>query len=208
MPALGIYRLARKPSCWTAPILTYTGTGRFDDPLHKFRVLYASSFRLGCFLESLARFRADFSLLDELKQIKGKDDFQPLGIVPNDWLINRLLGSANLGGTYADVLSAEWIGWLRVRLSEYCAKAGVQELDTSAILSPNRQLTQEIARTIYIDGLSGIRYHSKFGYDIVNWAIFEPFRTSSTTENEISITDPDLLAACVIHGLQLLNKPK
>jgi len=42
---------------------------RFDDPEATYRVLYASSHRLGCYLETLARFSPDLSLFAELAQI-------------------------------------------------------------------------------------------------------------------------------------------
>jgi hypothetical protein len=38
-------------------------------------VLYASSQRLGCYLETLARFRVDLTLYAELSEIDGEDDF-------------------------------------------------------------------------------------------------------------------------------------
>jgi hypothetical protein len=40
-------------------------------------VLYASSQRLGCYLETLARFRVDLKLYAELSEIEGEDDFTP-----------------------------------------------------------------------------------------------------------------------------------
>ncbi len=46
----------------------------FDDPDATYRVLYASSQRLGCFLETRARFRVDPKLLTELAEIAGEDD--------------------------------------------------------------------------------------------------------------------------------------
>jgi hypothetical protein len=51
-----------------------------------YRVLYASSQRIGCFLETLGRFRVDPKLLAELAQIEGEDDYSPLGEVPLEWV--------------------------------------------------------------------------------------------------------------------------
>jgi hypothetical protein len=64
-----IYRLGRKPDPWSAPDWASAGPdgtfgNRFDDPEGMYRVLYASSQRLGCFLETLARFRVDLKLLN------------------------------------------------------------------------------------------------------------------------------------------------
>ena len=46
---------------------------RFDDPDGTYRVLYASSQRLGCYLETLARFRVDLTLYAELSEIDGEN---------------------------------------------------------------------------------------------------------------------------------------
>jgi hypothetical protein len=54
-------------------------------------VLYASSQRLGCYLETLARFRVDLTLYAELSEIEGEDDFTPLGHVPLAWASPLLL---------------------------------------------------------------------------------------------------------------------
>lgn len=55
-----IYRLGRKPDPWAPPDWASAGPdgtfgNRFDDPDATYRVLYASSQRLGCFVETLAR---------------------------------------------------------------------------------------------------------------------------------------------------------
>ena len=74
-----IYRLGRKPDPWAMPDWASAGPdgtfgNRFDDPDATYRVLYASSQRLGCFLETRARFRVDPKLLTELAEIAGEDD--------------------------------------------------------------------------------------------------------------------------------------
>ncbi len=79
-----IYRLGRKPDPWVPPDWASAGPdgtfgNRFDDPDATYRVLYASSQRFGCFVETLARFRIDPTLLAELAQIEGADDYFPLG---------------------------------------------------------------------------------------------------------------------------------
>jgi hypothetical protein len=48
-------------------------------------VLYAATQRVSCFIETLARFRPDLSLVAELQEIAGEDDYVPLGTVPSDW---------------------------------------------------------------------------------------------------------------------------
>lgn len=91
VPSGEIYRLGRKPDPWAPPDWVWAdldGTfgNRYDDPQSTYRVLYASSQRLGCFLETLARFRVDPKLAAELAEIQGEDDFQPLGAFrSNGW---------------------------------------------------------------------------------------------------------------------------
>jgi RES domain len=79
-----IYRLGRVPDPWAVPDWASAGPdgtfgNRFDDPDATYRVLYASSQRLGCFLETLARFRIDPKLAAELAAIEGEEDYFPLG---------------------------------------------------------------------------------------------------------------------------------
>lgn len=91
---------------------------RFDDPDALYRVLYASSQRLGCFLETLGRFRVDPRLPAELAEIEGEDDYCPLGEVPLEWVEKRVMGVATAGGEYAENRSGKcsqfFKRWLRL----------------------------------------------------------------------------------------------
>src|SRR5260370_35420693 len=85
-----IFRVGRRPNPWQPPDWSLAGSdgtfgNRFDDPDGTYRVLYASSQRLGCYLETLARFRVDLTLYAELSEIRGEDAFTPLGRVPLAW---------------------------------------------------------------------------------------------------------------------------
>jgi RES domain len=65
-----IYRLGRRPEPWAWPDWAYAGGdgtfgNRYDDPHSQYRVLYASSRRLGALLETLARFRPDPAIVVE-----------------------------------------------------------------------------------------------------------------------------------------------
>ncbi len=178
-----VYRIARKPDPW-APLdwawaSPYYGTfgNRYDDPQGRYRVLYASSQKLGCFIETLARFRIDPKLVAELAAIDGDDDFYPLGEVPLEWFSVRTIGVAELNGTFIEVCSAEWISRLQVKMTPYLAGFGLEDFDASTIQSSgNRAITQMISRFVYDSGADGIAYPSKYGHDLKNWAIFEPFR--------------------------------
>ena len=150
-----IYRLGRKPDPWAPPDWASAGPdgtfgNRFDDPDATYRVLYASSQRLGCFLETLARFRIDPTLLTELAQIEGPDDYCPLGEVPMEWVEKRIMGLATTDKDHADVCSSEWISRLRKLLASSLKKFGVEEFDASVLQqTAPRILTQFVSRICF-----------------------------------------------------------
>ena len=203
-----IYRLGRKPDPWSVPDWASAGLdgtfgNRFDDPEGMYRVLYASTQRLGCFLETLARFRVDLKLLTELAEIVGEDDYFPLGEVPLEWVEKRMIGVATAGGEYADICSSEWISRLRVALAGHLERFGVDDLDASVLqMTAPRNLTQLVSRVVFSDGLTGIYYRSKYGHDVENWALFEPFQINAQDPEPIQLDDPDLQKALRLHSLK------
>lgn len=204
-----IYRLGRKPDPWSVPDWASAGPdatfgNRFDDPEGIYRVQYASSQRLGCFLETLGRFRVDPKLLAELAEIGGENDHCPVGEVPLEWVEKRMMGVATAGGEYADICSSEWISRLRRVLASYLEKFGLDDLDASVLqMTAPRGLTQLVSRVVFSSGLAGIYYRSKYGHDIENWALFEPFQINAEDSKPIGFDDPDLLQALQLHGLKL-----
>ena len=104
-----LFRVGRDDDAWAVPDWAYAkedGTfgNRFDDPTGVYRVLYASSQRLGCFIETLARFRVDVSFVADLALMEnGEDDFTAFGTVRKAWIKGRCIGSANVEGEYADL---------------------------------------------------------------------------------------------------------
>src|SRR5258708_4682974 len=118
------------PDPWAVPDWASAGPdgtfgNRFDDPDATYRVLYASSQKLGCFLETLARFRLDPKLMAELAEIDGEDDHFPLAEVPVEWVQRRILGVAIAAGEYADICSSEWISRLRRALAGHLERFGL-----------------------------------------------------------------------------------
>jgi len=210
-PSGSTYRLARKPDPWAPPDWVWLGEdgtfgNRFDDPRGMYRVLYASSQRVGCFLETLARFRIEPTLLAEFSEIEGEDDFYPLGTVPLDWFSIRIMGSATVSGDYADIGSSEWISRIRLRLIPHFAEFGLEEFDASTLQKTHpRSLTQRISRFVFESRVDGIYYRSKYGHDIDNWALFEPFNISDPRTEPLRLDDPDLQAALKLHGLKLAS---
>jgi len=203
-----IYRLGRKPDPWSVPDWATAGPdgtfgNRFDDPEGMYRVLYASSQRLGCFLETLGRFRVDPKLLAELAEIEGEDDYCPLGEVPLEWLEKRMMGVATANGEYADICSSEWISRLRTVLAGYLKTFGIGDLDASVLqMTAARGLTQLVSRVAFSEGLAGIYYRSKYGHDVENWALFEPFQVNVRASETIRSDDADLQQALRLHGLK------
>jgi hypothetical protein len=202
-PQSPVWRLGRRPDPWAPPDWAFAqedGTfgNRFDDPQGLYRVLYASSSRLGCYVETLARFRPDLRLIAELEEIEGENDFYPLGVVPPEWLENRLMGSADAAGNYADLYAAGWVGELRLRLAPECLKLGLPDLDLAALENARpRRLTQLASRIVFERRYPGICYSSRYGHDLENWALFEPFEhLISRGIEEPRQNDPDLIQAC------------
>ncbi len=202
-----IYRLGRKPDPWSVPDWASAGAdgtfgNRFDDPEGMYRVLYASSQRVGCFLETLARFRVDLKLLAELAEIEGEDDYCPLGEVPLEWMEKRVMGVATASGEYADICSSEWISRLRIVLAGHLERFGLDDLDASVLqMTAPRGLTQLTSRVVFSERLAGIYYRSKYGHDVENWAVFEPFQIEVKGSESIRIDDPDLQQALRLYGL-------
>ena len=81
-----IFRIGRR-SPWDWPDWANVGDdgtfgNRWDDPQGLYRVLYASSVRLGCYLETLARLRPDPAVIAALQVIEGPEPMDPVGLVP------------------------------------------------------------------------------------------------------------------------------
>jgi RES domain len=208
-PPRTIFRIARRPDPWQPPDWSRAnpdGTfgNRFDDPEGYYRVLYAATQKLSCFLETLARFRLDPALAAELQEIEGNDDFFPLGLVPREWSEDRLLGHAHAAGNYADIYAVEWIAHLRHRLAAECLRLGVDDLDASVLQRhAPRRLTQLASLEARRKNFDGIYYRSRYGHDLENWALFEPFRLIATNSEPISSDDPTLLEALRMLDLKL-----
>ena len=182
VPPRTVYRLAREPDPWAPPDWAYAGEdgtfgNRFDDPRGTYRVLYASSSRLGCFLETLARFRVDVEVRAALAEISGPDDYVPLGVVPREWRSGRAIGAADAAGVFAAIGTAESLATLRKALATTVVELGLDDLDAAAIrMSFPRAFTQAVSRYVYDSGqFDGGCYRSRYGDDVENWVVFEPF---------------------------------
>jgi len=208
-PPAPLYRVGRKPDAWQPPDWSRAhadGTfgNRFDDPEGYYRVLYAASQRLSCFLETLARFRRDPSLIAELREISGPDDFLPPGRVPADWCESRVIGAAQVSGGYADVCAGEWIGFLGERLGKASRRLRIGELNAEILYRGTaRRITQLVSLQVYKLNYPGIYYRSRYRDDLENWALFEPFQIFGPSSEAVSRQDPALLEALWVLGLEL-----
>src|SRR5688572_4200180 len=78
-----LYRIGWPPDPLAWPEPAYRGSGRFDDPLNRFGVLYAADERGTCFLETLETYRPDTLLLQRLL-VMGAGGFVPQsGAIPD-----------------------------------------------------------------------------------------------------------------------------
>lgn len=204
---------------WAEAAADGTFGNRWDDSQSEYRVLYASSTRLGAFVEVLARFRPDPHVAVELDAITGEESGAlPPGRVPSSWLGSRLLGDGALTGRFADIGQSESLREIRQELAARLVHYNISDLDGAAIrLSLPRRLTQEISRFVYEKttpegerAFAGITYLSRLGDEFRNWAVFEPGDPEEArrvpadpTVSGISSEDPELRRALELLGLEL-----
>jgi hypothetical protein len=191
-----VFRIGRKPDPWAPPSWAYAhedGTfgNRFDDPEGSYRVLYASSQRVSCFAETLARFRPSLEVLAELDLIDGADNFASFN--PADWIANRRIGTATVRGVFADIYANAWVSLLRRELAGLALELGIHEIDASALQANGpRRLTQAASLRVRLRGLNGVYYRSRFGHSMENCALFEPWDFDAHESEEIALDDADM----------------
>jgi len=113
------------------------------------------------------------------------------------------MGAATASGDYADICSSESISRLRKLLAIHLEKFGLDDFDASVLQqTAPRILTQFVSRIVFYDDFAGIYYRSKYGHDIENWALFEPFQITVKSVQTIQPDDPDLQQALLLHGLK------
>ena len=175
---------------------------------------YASTQRVATFVECMAYFRPDPAILAAYEQIEACDDdrAEPVsaGVVPREWVEQRLIGSGQPTGTYVELGHHETLGELRAALLPRVVHYGLADLDAAAVrLSLPRSFTQEISRFVFEQTQSGqrrwdgINYLSRHGDDFENWAFFEPAAPIDQSSTSFDSGDADLAAALQLHGLSL-----
>jgi hypothetical protein len=223
-PAGNLYRVARLPDAWAWPSWEYAGEdatfgNRYDDPRGEYRVLYATSQRLGAFIETLAPYRADPAVIADYDQITVDPDdakaFPTLapGVVPHGWRAARAIGTARHPGPFADVGHSTSLAHLRAVFARRLAQYQLDDLDGGDLRRrAPRAFTQEVSRYVFEHGatsdgqpLLGIHYLSRLGDDIDNWAIFEGTEPEEATTSDIADDDPDLHAALSVLELVMAS---
>jgi hypothetical protein len=222
-----VYRVGRAPDPWSWPDWRYAGPdatfgNRWDDPRGVYRVLYASTLRLGAYLEGLQNFRSDpetATVLDQIVENHDDDGAEslPPGMLSANWVEGTLMiGEAMTGATFADVGTAPSLGFLRRTFLARARELGLEDVDAATIRLKEPRLTQQISRYIYElahdDGtpaFNGVEYLSRLGDEFENWAIFEPAdasRASLYQERRFSVdvNDEDFQRALEILEIQLI----
>ena len=147
-------------------------------------------------------------MLAELERIEGDEESPPT--VPRTWLEGRLIGEAIAEGRFVDVGDSASLATLRAALAASAIRHGLDEIDAATIrLRAPRAFTQQVSRYVYEQGsFAGIRYRSRLGDDVLNWAVFESAPDGevplvATTSAAIAADDPDLHAALKLLDLTL-----
>jgi hypothetical protein len=222
-----LYRVGRIPDPWAWTDWAYAGSdgtfgNRWDDAYGRFRVLYASTQRLGAFVEVLAPLRPDpeiVAAIDEMETLEGDDESTLPGQVPLTWCRERVITkgvATDLQGSFVTVGSLATIGILRTALAALILHHNLTDLDAAAIrLSAPRAFTQQISSYLAEQRddegqlFAGIYYLSRLGDEIENWAIFEREAMNGTSpvlsveRDTLDPADEDLQRAFEILGLSL-----
>jgi hypothetical protein len=151
---------------------------------------------------STLRFSAELRLIDGDPRDEGFPEAVPGGVVPAESIETRLIGTARHDGNFVDVGHSDSIANLRAALADRVLHYGLDDLDAGDLRRrAPRAFTQEISRYLFEHGrdhagnaVAGVRYLSRLGDELVNWAIFEPNAPSDATSDTIDPSDEALRA--------------
>lgn len=207
-----LYRVARAPDPVAFPSREYAdGRNRYDDPRGEYRVLYAASSKLPCFLELLAGYRPSARVLAAERFLDGCDeppDAPGVGPypIPADWREKRRIGRLRVapGQTWLDLTSFAVRQSTRASIAHILAEHGYEDLDVGVACGPDRDFTKALSRWAHERGYSGVVYPSRLESAYVCRAIFEGTAFERVGEvEEIEADDPELRSALSMLGLRL-----
>lgn len=194
--------------------------GRWDDQRARFRTIYAGNSLLGCYLELLAALRPDTVVVDALEEITDEATNAPAhptipaGRLGRSWLDGRMVGEAELAGTFCRVTAAISIAVLRPVFLGMARSLGATDFDAAVLKdSAPRELTRSVASWIFDhpapsrEPVDGIEFRSRHGDDLLMWALFErgaePVspRLSNRSSRYVVEDEPDLVRAMEMFGI-------
>lgn len=187
------------------------GGNRFDVPGGG--TLYACTDPLGCYYETLSRFRVTMpGRNNPAAQAAARDsDLMLPGQIPRGWRETRSKYEILLEEPlpFVDVEHEGTRAFLANEIPETLDRCGAPELDISDIRGQNRALTRAIAHWAYLQTndqgefeYSGIRYQSRHDSSEC-WAIFDGTPLRTIRQEPIELDDADLVRASDLWGLRI-----
>ena len=224
-----VWRVGFLPQPWEWSDWRWAGPdGRFNgrwDPLDHglFRTVYAAESLLACLVELLAPHRPDPYLVAEIDDIVEDDaDAEqfpsacPGELDIDQWLVNRVAGTARLTGRYVDITAAETVAALHPLFKGKALAYNLKDFDAAALKNAeNRLLTQEVSQFLWTrknpdgsDFCDGIQFRSRHGDDLLLWAVYERDTDGQTSTHitgieleDLSSNTPELRVALSLLGL-------
>jgi hypothetical protein len=133
------------------------------------------------------------------------------GLVRHDWYAARCIGSARLDTRMriVNLFDGATVQHLRRALASVAIQLGIDDIDYSTIVGPDRRFTQAVANYFYeqiddaIDqpACDGLYYRSRYNQEWECWALFDRrLELSDTQVAPINIADADFVeAANLLH---------
>ena len=224
-----VWRVGFLPQPWEWSDWRWAGPdGRFNgrwDPLDHglYRTVYAADSLLACLVELLAPHRPDPYLVAEIDDIVEDDSdaeqhpsARPGELDVDQWLVNRVAGTARLTGRFVDITAAETVAALHPLFKGKALAYNLKDFDAAALKNAeNRLLTQEVSQFLWTrrnadgtDFCDGIQFRSRHGDDLLLWAVYERDTDGQTSAHitgvelaDLRSSSPELRATLSLLGL-------
>lgn len=138
-------------------------SGRFDDSLKEYRILYCARHQIVALRETLQEFRHSTETLSKLKSVYGAVGVPPAK-VPDDWRAAHVLAPARIRlAPGSELVGYEEPGLLRTLeegFAEFLNSQNITSLDIPALRSQDRIVSQLFGRFLYSQGCAGIVFES------------------------------------------------
>ncbi len=183
-------------------------TGRFDDPLQKYRTLYCARYQTIALRESLQHFRHGTDTLAKLKSVYGSAGI-PQAKVPNDWRAAHVLAPARIrlapGSQLVEYEDPDLLRSLQEGFAEFLDSEKITTLDIPALRSKDRIVSQLFGRFLYSRDYAGIVFESAIPPGGSCVALFEGRARLEAAGPARALAEslPSLRAVCGEFGLAL-----